>query len=415
MAASSFIPKENSRPVGPSNPTALFGNPATFTAAANTQASDYDRIMKSYGDIISSTSESPTKVGSISPTSVQPFTNQFQDINPSQTRSSGSISPSSVRFSDVGTPSNISSNSLTPQQANYEQSADVTKSLEGLGELASTGGYNAAGIADLRARGIAPTRSIYANAQQNIERQRALGGGYSPNFNAAQSQLARDESSQIGDITTNVNAGIAQNVASNRIAAASPYASASASANAARTAADQRNVDIVNQINELNERNRMQTEQANREGQMRTNEFNAMGRSRTDEANANRAMEASRFNIENTGRINEANAGRQMEAARFNAEGRNRTNTLNAGIAEANANRSFDASKFNVDAAMRAQQGDRGNILAATEGMRGLYGTTPALTNTFGNQVVQAGQLGQGQQQLDQQKQRDIFGSVTGW
>ncbi len=44
--------------------------------------------------------------------------------------------------------------------------------------------------------------------------------------------------------------------------------------------------------------------------------------------------------------------------------------------------------------------------------MRSLYGTTPALTSTFGNQVVQAGQLGQGQQNLNDQKQRDLYGFV---
>jgi hypothetical protein len=45
--------------------------------------------------------------------------------------------------------------------------------------------------------------------------------------------------------------------------------------------------------------------------------------------------------------------------------------------------------------------------------MRGLYGTTPALTNTFGNQVVQAGQLGQGQQQLNQQNQNGLLNFAT--
>lgn len=239
----------------PTTPTSLFGNPATFTDAANTQASDYDNIMKEYTDFIA-------------------------HLN------------------------NNSSTPIAPQLSNYSQSPDVTNSLSTLSNLATTGGYSDADIANLRARGISPTRSIYANAQQNVERQRALQGGYSPNFNAVQAQMARDESNQIADINTNVNAGIAQNVVANELAAAPSYASASATANAAQTQADQANAAIVNQINEMNA---------------------------------------------------------QLALAH---------NQLGLG---------------------------------AIQGQASLYGTTPALTNLFGNQVVQAGQLGQSQQALNNQ------------
>jgi len=300
----------------PKLPTSMFGNPATFTAAANTQASDYDNIMKGYRDIVNSSNRN-----SAVPT----------------------ISPTSMSF----TPMNNNSTSIIPQLANYGQSNDVTSSLSKLSDLATTGGYDAAGIADLRARGIAPTRSIYANAQQNVERQRALGGGYSPNFNAVQAQLARDESNQIGDINTNVNAGIAQNVASNRLSAAPAYASASANANAAQTESDRHNADIINQINQFNVQNRVNNDRYNAEGINRANEFNASGVNRANELNQNATLEGQRL--------------------------RNNTN------------------------------------LAATQGQASLYGTTPALTNTFGNQVIQAAQTDQGQQQLDQQKYGHIF------
>lgn len=304
-------------PKPPIAPTSMFGNPATFTAAANTQASDYDKIMKSYDDIIQRSKSNP-----FNPTTLTPTNTSFTPMN--------------------GAPN------LTPQLANYRQSDDVTKSLSGLSDLATTGGYDAAGIADLRARGIAPTRSIYANARQNIERQRALSGGYSPNFNATQAKLARDESSQIGDINTNVNAGIAQNVASNRLSAAPAYASASANANSAQTESDRHNADIVNQINELNAQNKMGIDRTNAEGINRVNELNATG----------------------VNRVNELNATARADAARLNS----------------------------------------GNALAATQGQTSLYGTTPALTNTFGNQVVQAKQVDQNQQQIDDQRQRNLYG-----
>lgn len=352
------------QPIGPSNPTAMFGNPDTFTAAANTQASDYDKIMKNYGDIIAQSSANSIAPNSVSADQVRP----------------GSMSATQIQGNQPVPFSPISSEALSPQQAAYNQSGDVTESLSKLSDLATTGGYDAQGIADLRARGIAPTRSIYANAQQNVERQRALAGGYSPNFNATQAQLARDESSQIGDITTNVNAGIAQNVASNRLQAAPAYANASATANAARTEADRHNADIINQINSLNERNRMET-----------NEFNTTG-----------AADVNKFNASGQQRVNEINAANKARADEFN------TSTANAAM-DTNAARRLEAQKFNVSSGLQANQQNQGTALEATRGQANLYGTTPALTNTFGNQVVQAAQLGQNQQGLNNQRQRNVF------
>lgn len=260
------------------SPTALFGNPQTFTSAANTQASDYDRIMQQYADLAKSYSNNPI------------------------------------------TAAPVTAPLVTPTTSTYTQSPDVTGSLSNLSNLATTGGYSGSDIANIRARAVSPTRSIYSSAQQNVERQKALAGGYSPNFGAVQAQMARDESQQISDADTNAEAAIAQNVASNKIAAASPYASASASANAAQTQADQANSAIVNQIN------------------------------------------------------------------------------------EANANAQTQANEFNTQAQLAAAQANRTGTTGAISGQANLYGTTPALTNTFGNQVVQATQLGQGQQNLNTQK-----------
>ena len=271
------------------SPTSSFGNPGSFTAAANTQAGDYDKIMQQYGDFVKNASTNP-------------LTSQ-----------------------NVAAPVGVA-----PQAANYQQSADVTKSLAGLSDLATTGGFSDANIADIRARDISPTRSIYANAQENVERSKALGGGYSPNYDATQAQMARDESSQIADVTTAANAGIAQDVAANRLAAASPYAAASAGANAAAT-------------------------------------------------------QASEFNANSVNAANEANA--------------NRTTGVNVG---------------NADRNLLAQGQNRGNILAGIQGQTNLYGTTPALTNTFGNQVTQAANINQGQQGLDQQRRNSIYGLYRG-
>lgn len=316
------------------SPTSLFGNPSTFTAAANTQGSDYDKIMAQYDALAKSSTTNPIS---------------FNPATTTQVGQSGSVGTSPVGY-----------NSITPQLSNYSQSGDVTNSLSGLSDLATTGGYSAANIADIRARDISPIRSIYANAQQNAERAKALSGGYSPNFNATQAKMARDESDKIGDVTTNANAGIAQNVASNRLSAAPAYASASASANAAKTAADARNADIINQIN-----------QANTQGQQQANEFNA-----------NEMSDMNKFNA-----------------------------SLASSTAEANANRATSTSQFNVQGALDAAKANRGTTQGALQGMTSLYGTTPAMTSLFGNQVMQANQSNAQQQQLDNQKLGVISGS----
>lgn len=326
-------------PIGPPpSPTNQFGNPATFTAAANTQASDYDKIMAQYDDLAKSASSNPITAAPIAPTNAG---------------APGMVSASPVSFKAV-----------SPQTTNYTQSGDVTKSLSDLSNLVDTGGYSAADIADIRARDISPIRSIYSNAQQNVERQKALAGGYSPSFNATQAKMARDESSQIGDVTTNANAGIAQNVASNKIAAASPYASASASANAAKTAADLANANIVNQANE----------------------FNSSGSIQADEFNSGQATQAGEFN-----------------------------SSVGAANAEANANRATSTTEFNTQEALDAAKANRSLTTSALAGKTNLYGTTPALVNTFGNQVMQAGQMGRNQQQINNQRQTQIFGRAGGF
>lgn len=99
-----------------------------------------------------------------------------------------------------------------------------TPGYQNLASLATTGGYSPEDIANIRERGISPIRSIYASAQQNVERNKALQGGYAPNYGAVQAKLAREMSGAIGDQTTKVNADIAQRVAQNKIGLAPTFA-----------------------------------------------------------------------------------------------------------------------------------------------------------------------------------------------
>lgn len=79
--------------------------------------------------------------------------------------------------------------------------------------FADTGGLSTADQQNLRARGVAPTRSIYQSAQDDMARRLALSGGASGvNANAASIDLARKMSNDIFNQDTATNAGIAQMV-----------------------------------------------------------------------------------------------------------------------------------------------------------------------------------------------------------
>lgn len=99
------------------------------------------------------------------------------------------------------------------------------KSIGTFGEFADTGGFSDQDIQNIRARNIAPTRSVFNSAQRGINQQRSLAG-FSPNYTAATAKLTRDLATTIGDMNVNTNAGIAEQVAQNRLAGAGGLASA---------------------------------------------------------------------------------------------------------------------------------------------------------------------------------------------
>ena len=196
---------------------------------------------------------------------------------------------------------------ITARNVNYRPSQDVTSALSNLQELSQSGGLSGSNIADLRARGISPIRAVYANAQRNIARQRALQGGYSPNYTAATAKMARDLSEQLAGASTNVEAQIAEMQQRGRLSAAPQYGQAA-----------------------MNEQG------------MRTG-------------------------------VEEGNVNRELDAARFNAA----------------------QQQQNRDALMALYSGRQNQRMSAAEGLRGLYGTTPANPALYGNQALQRAQLEQ--------------------
>jgi hypothetical protein len=111
----------------------------------------------------------------------------------------------------------------------YQSNPDITNALSLLKNFSTNGGFSDSDINNIRERAISPIRSIYANAKENLNRQRVLSGGYSPGFAGATAKMSRDLASSIGNTTTNANAGIAQMVQSGKLAALSPYANLASS------------------------------------------------------------------------------------------------------------------------------------------------------------------------------------------
>lgn len=199
----------------------------------------------------------------------------------------------------------------------------VGDAIGGYGEFSKTGGFSDQSIQDIRARAIAPTRAVYANAQSNLDRNRSLQG-FSPNYAAATTKMARELGQGISDANVNANASIAQMVQQGRMFGLSGLESAGLGGQDRST-----NIDQLN----------LQSQLAGLAGQ-------ASGQG--------------------------ANA----------AQG------------------SYDAQAI---AAAR---------MAALGGMTNLYGTTPAMSETFGNQVLASGnQLIAGTQLGQQNFQNRLAGT----
>ncbi len=118
-----------------------------------------------------------------------------------------------------------------PSDVEYSDAPEMQEAFRKLKELSETGGLNEQEAGDLRARGISPIRAVYGNMQRGMDRQRALSGGYSPNYNASASRMAREQSESIAGATQNVNAEIAKMRQEGKLKAAPEYANLANSKN----------------------------------------------------------------------------------------------------------------------------------------------------------------------------------------
>lgn len=168
---------QNSESIAPVNNTQLADNTPNlwnnYNDAVTRQTGDYGNIMKGY-----------------------------QEFRP------GEIKP----FTPVNAPT------ISAGNVNYTRSGDLQSAISGYKDFAATGGYTPEGIQDMRARGISPIRSVYANAMQNMNRSRSLQGGYSPNYIAATEKLTRTLPGVLADKVSDVNAGLATQIQQGRLA-----------------------------------------------------------------------------------------------------------------------------------------------------------------------------------------------------
>jgi hypothetical protein len=234
--------------------------------------------------------------------------------------------PQDTRFGDLYSQYQglLNRSPITPERQTYSEDPNVSASLGILKDLATTGGLSEADIQNLRARGVSPIRAVYANMQRNLDRQRSLGGGYSPNYGAVTARMAREMSEQAAGATTDVNARIAEMVQSGKLSSAPQFASFA-------------------------------------------------GR----EAEAKRGID--RFNIENALRAQELGSGRELAAL----------------------------------SGMRDILNQPDRRLQALSGMTSLYGTTPALASTFGNQALSAAELQQRAVQASQATAANAFANIA--
>lgn len=265
----------------------MLGSPSIANAAIQQSSQDYDKIMGAYDSLLGA-----AKASREAATRSQP----------------------------------IQSETVAPNLLSYSQSPALSNAIGEFGNIARGGGLLGNEEADLRARAISPIRSIYANAKRNLDRQKNLQGGYSPNYAAASAKMAREQSSLIGDAATDANARIAEMKQSGRLQAMPQYSGMLAGEEAAR-----RNIEAAN------------------------------------------AAEMSR--------VSEGNRDWSMRAKMFRDE-------------------------TEADAFMREQN--------AIEGMRSLYGTTPANSALYGSQQVQQQQLAQAAQSERNNMRESAWRSALG-
>lgn len=191
-----------------------------------------------------------------------PLQNQYKLYNSAVTQQAGDYDNIMSGYDSALARANDARNAapINPQTYNYSASPDVTNALNLQKQFAETGGYSDADKANLRARGVSPIRAVYQNANRDINRNVRLQGNISPNFNALKAKMAREQSQMIAEQAQNVEAGIAERTAQNKLAGGNAYSSAAQAESALRNQYGNMNTDRVNDANKFNATRTMQAD-----------------------------------------------------------------------------------------------------------------------------------------------------------
>lgn len=90
--------------------------------------------------------------------------------------------------------------------------------VPGLTNFAQTGGISPEQSALTRQQAQGTVSSIYSSMQNNLNRQRAIQGGYSPGYGANSAQLARQGSASASNAVNQANLGLLQQQTQNQLA-----------------------------------------------------------------------------------------------------------------------------------------------------------------------------------------------------
>jgi hypothetical protein len=92
------------------------------------------------------------------------------------------------------------------------------QSYGGYQNFTNTGGYSPEDIQAIRERSNAPINSEYASAKANLDRQKALTGGYMPNYAGALGRMTREQSIAAGNQSMNTEAALADQIRQGKLA-----------------------------------------------------------------------------------------------------------------------------------------------------------------------------------------------------
>jgi hypothetical protein len=299
-------------------------------------------------------------------------------------------------------------NQVSARQSNpieRVQASNPFESYGGFKEFGQTGGYSGQDIANMRARGMAPIRAAYGNAERAVGQQRSLQGGYSPNAIAAQVKMAREQGQGMADAATNVEAGIAQARNQGRLSGYQGMAGIEGNRLNAQMQGDIYNSGAAQNQNQFDIGNELNANQYNTTNQFNARQFDVGNDLQNQQFNSNQAFQGNQFDVSNDMNTSQFNAGQGNQVGMFNAGQGNQMGQFNADLdfrgqqynadaytqAEARNNASAEAAASRSAA---ASQDNTRNRLAALEGMNNVYGTTPGASQLFGNQAANI--VGQG-------------------